>query len=254
MPTQGAFSYANGQRQGGCVFWMLFLGCTLAGIVIIVNAFDLRGEILISPADSPPVSADAQALAVANSPTSAKAPASPRVLFTDTFDASLNPAWEPAVGKWLMVNERLKVIRFVEGEALLLVGTSAWRNYAVDLEVGAFERDWLRGDSNQVTIHVRRQDQRNSIWFEVSARAVVCGIQLEGEDLIVHQAAEDLGRGDHHLRIEAQGNCYKFFINGQRICFFADDSFSAGPVGLRVGQKTNANQLWIDNFSVTELP
>ncbi len=175
-------------------------------------------------------------------------------LFADNFNTGISPAWEIGFGEWRMVNERLKVLSFVNGKAQIFTGDPAWRDYAVDLDAGSFNHDWIAGDDNSVAIYVRLQDRSNNMWFQIAAYGAACGIKREGEDTVIHVQEGEIGRGDHHLRVEAKGNKYEFLVDGQRICFFEDDTFSSGSVGIWTAQGREGNEVWIDNFKVTQLP
>ncbi len=178
----------------------------------------------------------------------------PDTLFVDDFNQGLKPDWEIGYGEWRMVNKRLKVISFVGGEAQIFVGDPGWENYAVDLDAGTFAHDWLVGNDNSVVVYVRLQDRSNSMWFQIASYLAACGIKKDGEDTTIHLLEEEIGTGDRHLRIEARDNKYEFLINGQRICFLEDDTYSRGSVGLWARQGEEDNEVWIDNFRVTYLP
>lgn len=227
------------------------------GALAIIISIIFRPGSATPPRATP---APTQNLAMPTSTTSASTfvtttpSVSSKVLFADDFDQGLDPAWESGFGEWRMVNERLKVINFVGGEAQIFVGDSDWEDYAVDLDAGTFNHDWLMGNDNSVAIYVRLQDRSNNMWFQLAANFAACGIKRDGEDTVLHSVQEEIGLGDRHLRVEARGNKYEFLVNGKRVCLVEDDSFSAGQVGLWARQGEDDNEVWIDNFSVTQLP
>jgi hypothetical protein len=103
--------------------------------------------------------------------------------------------------------------------------------------------DWIAGNDNSVAVYVRLQDRSNSMWFQIAAYGAACGFKREGEDTVIHLEEREIGRGDHHLRVEAKGNKYEFLVDGQRICFFEDDTFfpaalASGP--RKVGKRTKS--------------
>jgi len=249
------------RRSGPRIPWM-----TLAGGALIVLAILIVGFIFLRPrtGSSQPTPATSVALAT---PVAATPPASsttssvavtvapaPSQLFADDFSTGLNPAWEIGFGEWRMVNERLKVLSFVNGRAQIFTGDQAWQDYAVDLDAGSFIHDWIAGDDNSVAIYVRLQDRSNNMWFQIAAYGAACGMKREGEDIVIHMQEGEIGRGDHHLRVEAKGNKYEFLVDGQRICLFEDDTFSSGSIGIWAAQGQEGNEVWIDNFKVTQLP
>jgi len=256
-------------RSAPNIPWLTILG----GILIVAALFIVGGilvrPLLISRTNSTPRSTVASATAtVAGATPSAATPSGPGVtsspvataipaptaLFSDDFNVGLSPAWEIGFGEWRMVNERMKVLSFVNGKAQIFTGDSEWQDYAVDLDTGSFTHDWIAGDDNSVAVYVRLQDRSNAMWFQIAAYGAACGFKREGEDTVIHQLEEAIGKGDHHLRVEAQGNKYEFLVDGQRICFFEDDTFSSGSVGIWAAQGQEENEVWIDNFKVTQLP
>lgn len=247
---------------------------TILGGILIVAALLIVGGILVRPlltsrprptprptvAGAPATVAGATPAAVTPSgpgttpsPVATAIPA-PAQLFADDFNTGLSPAWEIGFGEWRMVNERMKVLSFVNGRAQIFTGDPEWQDYAVDLDAGSFTHDWIAGNDNSIAIYVRLQDRSNAMWFQIAAYGAACGFKREGEDTVIHMQEGEVGRGDHHLRVETKSNKYEFLVDGQRICFFEDDTFSSGSVGLWAAQGREENEVWIDNFKVTQLP
>ncbi|MBN2003180.1 MAG: hypothetical protein JXA21_07460 [Anaerolineae bacterium] len=245
---------------------------TIVGGILIVAALLIVGGILVRPlltSRSTPRTASPRATSTVTAPTAVAATPSgsgatpapvattilaPAQLFADDFTTGLSPTWEIGFGEWRMVNERMKVLSFVNGRAQIFTGDPAWQDYAVDLDAGSFSHDWIAGDDNSVAVYVRLQDRSNTMWFQIAAYGAACGFKREGEDTVIHMQEGEVGRGDHHLRVEAKGNKYEFLVDGQRICFFEDDTFSSGSVGIWAAQGRDENEVWIDNFKVTQLP
>jgi hypothetical protein len=254
-------------RSAPNIPWLTILGSTLIVVALIIEGGILVRPLLtsratprtVSPratvtvAGATPVATTPSSSGVTPSPVTTVIPA-PSQLFADDFAAGLSPTWEIGFGEWRMVNERLKVLGFVNGLAQIFTGDSEWQDYAVDLDTGSFIHDWIAGDDNSVAIYVRLQDRSNTMWFQIAAYGAACGIKREGEDTVIHRLEEAIGKGDHHLRVEALGNKYEFLMDGQRICFFEDDTFSSGSVGIWAAKGREGNEVWIDNFKVTQLP
>jgi hypothetical protein len=110
------------------------------------------------------------------------------------------------------------------------------------------------GDDNSVAVYVRLQDRSNTMWFQVASHLAACGIKREGHDTILHSVKEEIGTGNRHLRVEARSNNYEFLINGDRVCLLEDNTYRTGSVGVWARQGEDGNEVWIDNFRVTQLP
>jgi hypothetical protein len=190
-------------------------------------------------------------------PTDTPLPPSPTPdprLFWDDFNQGAKADWQLDYGKWQMVNERLKITEGIDSSAAINVGSLDWRDYAVDLDAGSFGHDWGAGNDSSITVYVRAQDRRNGMWFHITHYRVSCGVVTNGTSKTINEIVEQgVGGGDRHLRIEALGNKYQFWVGDRRVCFFEDDTYSQGRVGLwgRIGWD---GAPWIDNFTVSPLP
>jgi len=58
--------------------------------------------------------------------------------------------------------------------------------------------------------------------------------------------------GDHELTITVHGDRYEFFVNGDPVCNFRDDTFTEGLLAVAVSEGASG-RMWIDNVRITVL-
>jgi hypothetical protein len=172
---------------------------------------------------------------------------SPEELFSDDFTRRMKPDWTELSGDWRIVDNRLQPIS--DGEAVIVVTDNTWGDYAV--EVG-FRRDqrWLA-----VFVLLRIQDKNNMMAFGVDSAGpsphdtdYAWWLMKEGQWTKLVLATEcNLIEG--HVRVEAEGELYTCYIDGELVSSINDPTFATGGVGLRV----HDSYATFDDFKVTPL-
>ncbi len=189
----------------------------------------------------------------------------PLALFEDNFDQGLKIDWQEDYGEWLMVDEQLSVINLVEivpdtQEARVYLRDSNWHNYTIDMDVGDIYHRVGTNDKNSMTIYIDMQDVDNSVWFRIASYKADCGIIKDGISTGIHFEKLQEVKNPTPIHIEVHGKTYEFLVGRNRICFFEDDTFLSGKIGLGMYTSRNAVQWgekpipWIDNFKVARFP
>ncbi|MGH7740457.1 MAG: family 16 glycoside hydrolase [Candidatus Eiseniibacteriota bacterium] len=175
----------------------------------------------------------------------------PGALFSDDFHDGKLDGWTPdQPGVWSVWHGVLRADLPNERQlrSFLYAGSPSWTDVAVDLDVCG-----MRGVDKGVAVRV--MDNRG------------IGVDLRGpgyQDVVVYRGDWPLGKAPtlnangvwHHLRVEARGNHYRVFVNGELLIDREDShkSFPAGRIALPaytggVGQCT----VYYDNIVVTPL-
>lgn len=132
------------------------------------------------------------------------------VLFSDDFSSGALGAWAPdRSGVWSVKRGMLRADLPDQKQlrSLLYVGDSLWTDVSVDLDVCM-----MRGVDKGVVVRVRGESGT--------------GVDLRGggyQDVLIYQREGALGRTTatnangtwNHLRVEARGNRYRVFVNGE---------------------------------------
>jgi hypothetical protein len=169
--------------------------------------------------------------------------------FEDDFDRGARREWQQVTGVW----------RMVEGAywadpsgswSIALVGDDNWKDYAVDVDV--IYNDWNTPDVRIIVRAVGNSYMAfqthccDSIWLLVS--------DGQAREIATSNNGGLRGglSGSSHLRVEAKGNLYTAYSEGNRLLMVQDDTLSAGRAGLSV---VNDSYRWrrFDNFKVTAL-
>jgi len=175
----------------------------------------------------------------------------PDALFADDFNDGKLDGWTPDhPGVWSVWHGVLRA-DLPDGRqqrSFLYAGSPSWTDIAVDLDVCG-----MRGVDKGVAVRV------------TGKRGI--GVDLRGpgyQDVVVYRGDWPLGKARtlnangvwHHLRVEARGNHYRVFVNGELLIDRVDShkSFTAGRIALPaytggVGQCT----VYYDNIVVTPL-
>lgn len=175
----------------------------------------------------------------------------PGALFADDFhDGKLDGWVSDQRGVWTVWHGVLRADLPDERQqrSFLYAGSASWTDVAVDLDVCG-----MRGVDKGVAVRV------------AGDRGI--GVDLRGpgyQDVVVYRGDWPLGKAPtlnangvwHHLRVEARGNHYRVFVNGELLIDREDThkSFPAGRIALPaytggVGQCT----VYYDNIVVTPL-
>lgn len=175
-------------------------------------------------------------------------------LFADNFDAGINPTWAYMDGtNFGMTNGQLSSIGLFNA----YVGNNDWTNYVVEFDVNN-----LQWSSYNFIIMIRRQSDSDYMGLQFKTInycklkwvKVTNGNETEivnSETNVSNPPGECYGRS---YKIEATGNTYKTFGNGQLLLTFTDDTFANGGVGL-LSTSTHKDFVFsIDNFQIKSLP
>lgn len=175
----------------------------------------------------------------------------PDALFADDFSNGKLDGWTAdKPGVWSVWHGVLRA-DLPDGRqqrSFLYAGSTEWTDVAVDLDVCG-----MRGVDKGVAVRVNGK------------RGI--GVDLRGpgyQDVVVYRGDWPLGKAStlnangmwHHLRVEARGNRYRVFVNGELLIDRVDNhkSFPAGRIALPaytggVGQCT----VYYDNVVVTPI-
>jgi hypothetical protein len=170
--------------------------------------------------------------------------------FQDTFDLRLGQEWQPILGTWRVVNGHLTTDDNNDWRRIF-VGDTAWQNYAVEVDV--WSEDWLY----PVQIIVRAQ-QGTYVAMQTTINTTDFILYGGGDPLVI--AHSDIGvtaqsgaryEATYHLRVEAVGDIFTAYINGNMVLQVQDATLPNGRTGLAF--RTYYSD-WFDNFQVTALP
>lgn len=170
------------------------------------------------------------------------------VLFHDDFSGDL-ARWAPdTTGTWTVWRRMLRadLPDRKQARAFLYAGTEDWTNYALDVDVCG-----MRGVDKGAAVRVS-----NDAGFAVDLRGGAY------QDVVAYLREWPMGKAAvtnangtwNHIRIEARGDRYRVFVNGELKIERTDTRRSGGRVALAaytggVGQCT----VYYDNVVVTRL-
>ena len=174
--------------------------------------------------------------------------------FEDKFDGGMRPEWQTMFGTWRMVNNMMKADPNDDVMSWILVGDEGWTDYAVDVDV----REDRLGCGDKVRIIVRAYrgsymaldvNDCNTDWILVSEG---------GERPVAHSDQGGIiGRvyewHTTHLRVEAKGDTYTAYANGNLLLRVQDGTLGYGRAGI--GVQTGYKEIPLfDSFRVAALP
>jgi len=133
------------------------------------------------------------------------------VLFADDFSGGDLKAWTPdKPGVWTIWHGLLRADLPDEKQlrSIIVTGDTAWTDVAVDLDMCM-----MRGVDKGVVVRVRGQSG--------------VGVDVRGgtyQDVVMYQGQWPMGRANvtnangtwNHLRVEARGNRFRVFVNGEQ--------------------------------------
>ena len=173
-------------------------------------------------------------------------------LFVDNFETGLKPEWQIIEGDWRMVNGKLSTLS-KQGWSSMLVGDVTWDSYTVEATF-----DTTNNGGYPVGVIARAQDAGNMVYFHVAMDAhidqptrLVLKQDRKEKVLVTGPGVEPEGKLS--VKVEAQGDLYTAYINGERWLSASDTTFSRGRAGLGLYCWTNDNCNTVSGFKVTPL-
>ena len=159
----------------------------------------------------------------------------PRVcaLLYDFEDAGQMDDWEVTDGQGEMEGSAF-VLQADGGEGKAFVGSTDWTDYTITCKAT------MVGGNNNYGVIYRYQDNvnyyMNSIKFvdqQATWAARISGNYLQGQAGMRLPFASEMNK-QYELKIEVEGNQFKFYVDGEMVQEFSNDEFDKGAVGLRV--------------------
>jgi hypothetical protein len=135
----------------------------------------------------------------------------------------------------------------------VMVGDPGWRDYAVEVDVTA--KAIHSGDA--IAILLRSKGPNDGMRFDIDGFNSKWVLYKEGQstDLSESQGQLAYTHGQWYttnLRVEAKGDMYSAYLNGERIMRIQDNSLASGQVGLATAY--SSNEIRFDNFIVEPVP
>jgi hypothetical protein len=205
------------------------------------------------PAQRPPTTSDAFEASVDDIPAAdGLTTPSDSLLFVSRFDerdlAGLKfdrrDVWSLAEGK---LHALLPKVR--QEKSLAFIGSENWTDYAVDLDLCG-----VRGVDKGVVVRV---SGRHGIAVDLRGGSYGDVVIYRGHSMIAHAPAPNTNGLSYHLRIEAQGERFRVFVDGEhRIdCTEPSKSVSRGRVALAAYTGGNGEcEVMFDHVMVSRLP
>jgi hypothetical protein len=183
-----------------------------------------------------------------NTPVRATAAETEGILFQDDFNLGLKSEWQPVVGEWRMANGKLtgKGERF--DWAYIVAGDPTWSNYAVELDTDHSSDSW-----QAIAVLVRVQDLGNLVTYilEIDGTGTGWYVTRDGErDRMTRESSPDGTK--HQVRVEARGNLYVAYVDGQKASSASDPTFSSGRIGVGIRCRSDTCNT-VDNIKVIPL-
>ena len=174
------------------------------------------------------------------------------LLFADSFTDSARHEWSfDGDSVWSVHDGRLRAALPAERQvwSFARVGSAAWRDYSVDLDVCG----------------VRGVDKGLALRVDGGRKGV--GIDLRSSpfgDLLMYRGFEHWARAKvpHkngtwlHVRLEARGNRYRAWVNSKLVVDFTDENHSRESGGIALAAYTGGNgecEVLFDNVEIREL-
>ena len=165
-------------------------------------------------------------------------------LFTDDFERGLSPEWLPVYGSMGMSNGNLTVISPFDGVSrnhLVILDAYLWENYILTAHIASMEstgqnslayggilvRELDNGQWAGVLIQPSKEGIAFAIFNENGDYAIQSGSLVDGYEKdfsLRHEGAE--------LRVEAYGNAYILYLDGQKITSATFEGSTASRIAL----------------------
>jgi hypothetical protein len=170
--------------------------------------------------------------------------------FSDNFNDGNMNGWTRAAGcgNWDVVDNGVRATR-IGNDDNIIVGGSVWSDYSAEVDIKYNEQGPYFNDAE---LFVRYQDRDNFV--KVGIRNFYGFWRLK---YTVRVATNNLSQGwlhdfpktnapttnvTYNLRVEAQGDTYTVFFDGQQIGSFVDTNFASGKIAL--GTKAVQLGIW----------
>lgn len=170
-------------------------------------------------------------------------------LFWDDFEMGINPGWGMVGTGYAATNGNLVLSEGnVESQ---VVGNHSWSDYEVIL-TGV----QVKTDPDTLEIQVRVQDRDNYLAFVCRGGTMFTEAHCKWYKSIGGQSQEIPGAlftinryKPHDFYIEVQDNIYRTFMDGERVLYFVEDTYSSGGISLRL-----AGSVIVGDIGVLSLP
>lgn len=176
----------------------------------------------------------------------------------DDFEDGNMDEWrirEHNAAEWKIINEELECTVPGRPNLIFVLGEEAWTDYSVEYDVKLLE-DLGRGD---VDVDLRMDGFNSSIVLWVgdwsSGEPEAGGLTINDFNFVKEEKKPfgplSLNKW-HHLKGEAKGNEFIFWIDGKEILRYTDNTFLTGQPGFGIA----AYKVRIDNVQITgpEIP
>jgi len=186
-------------------------------------------------------------------PTPTASPVMIVLPFDDSFDDGPRPEWESELGTWRMVDGTYATDGDGHSWAYTMVGDPGWQDYAVEVDVV------VRCISGYpVAVLLRSSGPGEGMRFQFDCCDMEWIISRSGQSSTIAVSDMDFPKvcgftswKTSRLRLEADGNMYSAYLNGELIVRVQDDTFAAGRVGL--GTTYSSAVVRFDNLLVASV-
>lgn len=158
--------------------------------------------------------------------------------FRDDFeDGNLDgwrQEWQPHWNLWKILDGELECTQRSKISTTLVTGDVTWKDYTIEYDVKLLEK-FGPGD---VDVAVRVVSLWRFVQFFIGdyfgAPEIGGSRAINGANEAAKRQPFDLLELNkwHHLKLDAQGNHFTFWVNGQKVLDYTDDVIKAGAVGL----------------------
>ena len=177
--------------------------------------------------------------------------------YTNDLTSGVTEEWNSyGVWNWMSTSQGFSVPE--TDDNFILTGSTAWRDYAVEVDVVFTEAERLNDAGIMLRItnpsyhHAQVADAAMGYYVSVNSRQLTLSKLNYGVEILgIKRISIEPGR-PYRLRVEAQGSDVRVFFDGSSepiLEYYDPDAFMFGQVGLR-SKKTNA---FFRNFSVKTL-
>jgi hypothetical protein len=192
----------------------------------------------------------------------------PNIIFSDSFDTQINPAYWQQLGTWMITNGQPILVNdcrsgtsqcfyylgaFVSG-GILLPSAAQLNNYAIEYDfINDPESEHFNGP--YMWIILAYQDEKNFIAIPIQTYGEVGYMTafINGQETEIPSSEVKFSkRAINHLRIEIRGTNLKLIVNDSVLYeFYSLPVNLSGIVGIAVG---SSDVPLFDNFALYQLP
>jgi hypothetical protein len=201
----------------------------------------------VIPTDTPTPTPEGTATPTAT-PTQPPSPTPDPRLFWDDFENGIKPDWHMQGERFASANGKLVASSSIE----TFIGDATWNNYIVLFHGLEVHSKWQ--------LMVRAQDRDNYMMMQCTYNEAAGEINCDwykvqsGQEVQIPGTHSTSSGSPDPLRIEVQGNTYRFFSNGEKKVTFTDDTYTNGGFGLRVMASEPWGIMQLDGFEVKLFP